>query len=253
MSALSHVTIFIAGLVLVLLAPSARIRAETRSDAAASGVTILSGRVVFQGRVPPEAWVPVHKHRELCGEQRPLARHRVSQAGGVENVAVILEGETQTFQTPAYEQPVAVLDNRECEFLPRVQVVPPLAVLEVRNSDPILHSAHAYVDDGETAFHVALPHFRDWTRTQLPRAGLLRIECDVGHSWMRAYILISSSPFTAVTGREGTFEFRRISPGRYRLRAWHEAFGLMERKVNVGKGEHVSLNLVFGPGNAQSK
>jgi len=157
-----------------------------------------------------------------------------------------LEGEAEVFPKGGTGQAVAILDNRGCEFLPRVQVARPLATLEVRNSDPILHSAHAYLEDGKTAFHVALPHFRDRTRTQLPQAGLLRIECDVGHTWMRAHILISSSPFSAVTGAEGTFEIRDIPPGRYRLLAWHEAFGTIEREVSLAQDEQLTLTLVFG-------
>jgi len=153
---------------------------------------ILSGRILYQGPLPVQQSVPVHKHRELCGEERPLGRYLVSATGEVENAVVLLEGQAATFPLPGSEQAVAILDNRGCEFLPRIQVAQPLATLEVRNSDPILHSAHAYLQDGRTAFHVALPHFRDRTRTQLPQAGLLRIECDVGHTWMRAYILISS-------------------------------------------------------------
>jgi hypothetical protein len=182
----------------------------------------------------------------LCGEERPLGRYLVSATGGVESAAVLLEGEAEVFPKGGAGQVVAILDNRGCEFLPRVQVARPLATLEVRNSDPILHSAHAYLEDGRTAFHVALPHFRDQTRTQLPQAGLLRIECDVGHTWMRAYILISSSPFSAVTGGEGTFEIRGIPPGRYRLWAWHEAFGKIEREVSLGQDEQLTLTLVFG-------
>jgi len=215
-------------------------------SATAPAPAILSGRVLYQGPLPVDQSVPVHKHRELCGEERPLGRYRVSATGEVESAVVLLEGEALPKGSP--EQVVAILDNRGCEFLPRVQVAQPLATLEVRNSDPILHSAHAYLQDGRTAFHVALPHFRDRTRTQLPQAGLLRIECDVGHTWMRAYILISSSPFSAVTGGEGTFEIRGIPPGWYRLLAWHEAFGTIERELTVTEGEHSSLTLVFGSG-----
>ena len=207
---------------------------------------ILSGRVLYQGPLPVDQSVPVHKHRELCGEERPLGRYLVSATGGVESAAVLLEGEAEVFPKGGIGQAVAILDNRGCEFLPRVQVAQPLATLEVRNSDPILHSAHAYLQDGRTAFHVALPHFRDRTRTQLPQAGLLRIECDVGHTWMRAYILISSSPFSAVTGRDGTFEIQGIPPGRYRLLAWHEAFGTIEREVSLVQGEQLTLTLAFG-------
>ena len=216
-------------------------------SATAPAPVILSGRVLYQGPLPVDQSVPVHKHRELCGEERPLGRYRVSATGEVESAVVLLEGEALPKGSP--EQVVAILDNRGCEFLPRVQVAQPLATLEVRNSDPILHSAHAYLQDGRTAFHVALPHFRNRTRTQLPQAGLLRIQCDVGHTWMRAYILISSSPFSSVTGAEGTFEIRGIPPGRYRLLAWHEAFGTIEREVSVVEGEHSNLTVVLGSGN----
>jgi len=213
-------------------------------SATAPAPAILSGRVLYQGPLPVDQSVPVHKHRELCGEERPLGRYRVSATGEVESAVVLLEGEALPKGSP--EQVVAILDNRGCEFLPRVQVAQPLATLEVRNSDPILHSAHAYLQDGRTAFHVALPHFRNRTRTQLPQAGLLRIQCDVGHTWMRAYILISSSPFSAVTGGEGTFEIRGIPPGRYRLLAWHETFGKIEREVSLVQGEQLTLTLAFG-------
>ena len=233
-----------AGLVLLVLTPWAI--AET-PPITVSAPAILSGHILYQGPLPVDQLVPVHKHRDFCGEERPLGRYRVSSKGEVENAVVILEGKVETLPPPGSEQAVALLDNRGCEFLPHVQVARPSATLEVRNSDPVLHSAHAYLQDGRTAFHVALPHFRDRTRTSLPQEGLLRIECDVGHTWMRAYILISSSPFSAGTGREGTFEIRGIPPRRYRLLAWHETFGTIEREVNLASGEHLSLTLVFGP------
>jgi hypothetical protein len=233
-----------AGLVALLLTSVAGAEIEGHPPGTASGFGVVSGRVLYHGPLPQEEWVPVRKHRDFCGGERPLGRYRVSATSEVENVVVLLEGEALPKASP--EQAVAILDNRGCEFLPRVQVARPLATLEVRNSDPILHSAHAYLQDGKTAFHVALPHFRDRTRTPLPQAGLLRIECDVGHTWMRAYILISSSPFSAVTGRDGTFEIRGIPPGRYRLVAWHEAFGTIEREVTLAQGQQSTLTLVFG-------
>ena len=229
---------------LVLLTPWAI--AETPPNTV-SAPAILSGRILYQGPLPVDQSVPVHKHRDFCGGERPLGRYRVSSKGEVENAVVMLEGEVETLPLPGSEQAVAVLDNRGCEFLPRVQVARPSATLEVRNSDPILHTAHAHLQDGRTAFHVALPHFRDRTRTQLPQAGVIRIECDVGHTWMRAYIVISSSPFTAVTGPDGAYQIRDVPAGRYRLLAWHEAFGTIEREVNLASGGHLSLMLVFGP------
>ncbi len=249
----SNVTILIAGLVLVLPIASASAGKQGGPSATLSSHGELSGRVLFEGPLPEEQWLPVWKHEEVCGKERPLGQHQISPSREVKNAVILLEAEDETLPTPRYDQAVAILDNRHCEFVPRVQVSRPHAALEVRNSDPILHSAHAFLEDGSTAFHVALPHFRDRTRTRLPGTGLLRIECDVGHTWMRAYILISSSPFVTVTGTEGTFQFRGIPPGHYVLRAWHEAFGSIEREIGVSKGKHTSLTLVFVPGNANRK
>ncbi len=244
------VTIFLVAVVLIAVGRAA---AQELAAGTKSAHGMLSGRVIFQGSPPQEEWVPVQKHRTFCGKKRPLGRHRVSPSGGVEHVAVLLDAETDGPSMPSHETATVSLDNRDCEFLPRVQVTRPSALLEVRNTDPILHSAHGYSQNGRTAFHVALPHFRDRTRVTLPEEGLLRIECDVGHNWMRAYILISSTPLTAVTGPEGTFEIANIPPGRYRLRAWHEAFGQIEREVSVSKGERTRLTLVLGTGNARGE
>ncbi len=247
----SHATILFVGLVLLLPMPPA----SGEDQAAPSSGTLpshgaLSGRVIVHGSPPEEKWLPVQKHRTFCGEKRPLGQYRVSPSGGVENVAVLLEAKGDFRSLPSQQNARVLLDNRDCEFVPRVQVTLPSAMLEVRNSDPILHTAHAFQGNGKTAFHVALPHFRDRTRTQLPRSGLLRIVCDVGHTWMRAYILIASTPLTAVTGPEGTFEIDNIPPGHYRLKAWHEALGSIEREVSISKGKRTSLTLVLGIGNA---
>ncbi|MFB3076005.1 MAG: carboxypeptidase-like regulatory domain-containing protein [Candidatus Methylomirabilales bacterium] len=63
--------------------------------------------------------------------------------------------------------------------------------------------------------------------------------------------MISSPGFTAVTSPEGAFEIRGTPPGRYRLKAWHGAFGAIEREVSVARAEQLTLTLAFGPGNAK--
>ena len=125
-----------AGLVTLLLASVAGAEIEGHPPGTVSGFGVVSGRILYQGPLPQEEWVPVRKHRECCGEERPLGRYRVSATGGVDSAAVLLEGEAEVFPKGGTEQAVAILDNRGCEFLPRVQVAQPLATLEVRNSDP---------------------------------------------------------------------------------------------------------------------
>ncbi|MFQ5848631.1 MAG: carboxypeptidase regulatory-like domain-containing protein [Candidatus Methylomirabilales bacterium] len=191
----------------------------------------IKGRVEHTGVRLTEQWVPVQKNREVCGAWRPLERLLLSPEGGVANVIVELQGVEGKDPGPPSRR--AVLDNRDCRFMPRVQVARLGTLLEIRNSDAILHTAHAYRTRGETLFHVALPHFREQVQVPLEKPGLLRVICDVGHIWMRAYILVTDNPFSAVTDSQGRFTVSGVPAGTYRLRVWHELLGVITRPVTV--------------------
>jgi hypothetical protein len=199
--------------------------------------------VRLAGPVPREEFQPVFKHREFCGERMPSDRLRVGAERGVANVLITLEGASASRRASAVR--TAVLDNRGCRFVPRVQVVPPDTRLEVRNSDPILHTAHAYLGN-ETLFHLALPVIRQRVWATLDRPGLLRVDCDVGHTWMRAYILVRADGFAAVTGPDGGFHMTDVPSGTLRLRAWHETLGIREAPVTVAESRPTVITLLYG-------
>jgi plastocyanin len=161
----------------------------------------------------------------------------------VANVLVELEG----VQGEGAELPsrIAVLDNRGCRFMPRVQVASLGTLLEIRNSDAILHTAHAYREPDQTTFHVALPHFREQVRVILHTPGLLRIICDVGHVWMEAYILVTDNPFTTVTDAQGRFSLTGVPAGTYRLRVWHELLGTIARPITIPAREATAVVLRY--------
>ncbi|MFQ5801922.1 MAG: carboxypeptidase regulatory-like domain-containing protein [Candidatus Methylomirabilales bacterium] len=191
----------------------------------------VKGRVEFAGERPKEQWVQVQKDREVCGEWRPLERILLSPEGRLANVLVELQG-VQT-KDPVHDHRIAVLDNRDCRFIPRVQITPLGSMLEIRNSDATLHTAHAYRKRDVTVFHVALPHFREQVRVSLDTPGLLQIVCDVGHVWMRAYIFVTDNPFVTATDSQGRFALKGVPPGTYRLQVWHEVLGTLSRRVTV--------------------
>lgn len=198
----------------------------------------LRGQVRFLGKTPPPRRVSMDAepacaalHKTAVLEQRIAA----GRDGGLANVFVyIKEGlEGKAFRPP--QEPV-VLDQRGCQFLPRVLGVRAGQTLVIRNSDPVSHNIHPMPKNN-----------RDWNQQQPPQAPDLRrrfqrpevmipVKCNV-HSWMRSYIGVLDHPYFAVTGADGRFAIDRLPPGDYRVAAWHEVLGEMTERVSISKGE----------------
>ena len=197
---------------------------------AEEGVGVLAGRVRIAGRVPEAVEVAVAKDRGTCGAAQEVRAFQVDQEGGLAEAAVLLP---DLPGPPSAAAPT--LDNLGCRFAPALQVVPPGVLLSIRNSDRILHSAHAIDERGATRFHVALPVFREETLAAVGPSGFLRVRCDVGHPWMRAGIVVTGGP-AAVTDSAGRFWIAGVRAGVHRVLLWHDALGLREQTVTVVPG-----------------
>ncbi|HMA18165.1 MAG TPA: carboxypeptidase-like regulatory domain-containing protein, partial [Thermoanaerobaculia bacterium] len=51
--------------------------------------------------------------------------------------------------------------------------------------------------------------------------------------WMRAFVVASDTPWSAVTGEDGSFTLDGVPPGTYRLEIWHEYLGRSQQTVTV--------------------
>jgi hypothetical protein len=126
-----------------------------------------------------------------------------------------------------------------------VQVLQVGQVLEIRSSDRIIHTAHAYDERAGTLFNVALPVYRRSVRRALDQPGRYRIVCDVGHTWMSAYVVVVGHAYAAVTDASGRFRISGVPPGSYRLRFWHEQLGTREEPVVIRPGGETTVNLTW--------
>jgi hypothetical protein len=136
-----------------------------------------------------------------------------------------------------------VLDNKNCAFVPHVQVGPVGSEIVLLNSDPILHDVHARIGS-ETLFNVGLPTWRKVTK-RLTRTGVVNIVCDVLHTWMSAYIVVTASPHFAVTDEKGEFVIEGLPAGTYEMEVWHEKLGRLLRKIEVMENQTSRVDFVF--------
>jgi hypothetical protein len=211
--------------------------AEYREEPVPDGGTV-SGTVTITGEVelpPPQ---PVYKHLEVCGTTVSDERLVVGPQGALVNAVVDLVDVAAG--KPVARAPV-VLDNRKCMFVPHVRDATIGQTLELRNSDPFVHDAHAWLGT-RTLFNVGiLPNHSK--REVLNDAGIVHINCNVRHSWMHAYVFVDNDPYHAVTGADGRFAIEQVPPGTYTLRIWHEQLGSSERRVTVEPGKTATVDV----------
>jgi plastocyanin len=137
------------------------------------------------------------------------------------------------------------VDNKECAFVPRVQIGREGGKVEATNSDQLLHNVNMQVKEGgKTLANVALPAPGIKQSKELKEAGLIEVKCDV-HAWMHAWIYVSPHPYAAVTKEDGTFEMTDVPPGEYNAKVWHESLGEGTAKVKVDPGGTATLDHAF--------
>ncbi len=200
----------------------------------------LRGAVLLPGKYQPPAPLKVVKSRSSCGLTVPNETLLVDRGGGVRNAVVILRPLDRTVNVHPGR---IVLDNKRCAFTPHVQIAGIGSELLLKNSDPILHTVHARLGK-ETLFNVGLPRWRQVSKL-LDRLGVIRIDCDVLHTWMSAAIVVVSSPYVAVTGENGLFTIEEIPPGMYDVEIWHEVLGASKLQISVPQGGAIFLEAIY--------
>jgi len=203
-----------------------------------SGGGAIEGKVVYQGSVPIKKIIPT-KDKEVCGSPRDEPQIRVGADNGVQDAVVYLK-EVPKGKAWGAADKTPVLDQEHCTFRPAVQVIRP-GKIDILNSDPVLHNTHGFYGR-RTAFNLALPNKGVKITSELPRPGLVRVECDA-HGWMLAHVFVADSPYYALTGQNGTFSISDIPPGNYTLVTSQTYAGDTETPVTVKAGETVKLSI----------
>jgi len=223
----------------ILAAAAVAQAADFGSPFAVTGGKVI-GAVSVIGALEKPKPLPVFKSRSFCGPSVPNETFLVGADGRLRNAAVIL----RPLNAAVVAQPIKILlDNQHCAFTPHVQVAPMGSELLLKNSDPILHTVHARLGQ-ETLFNVGLPNWRQVTK-RLDRIGVIRIDCDVLHTWMSAAIIVTDSPYFYVSNDQGEFFFDGIPAGAYEIEIWHERLGRQSHRIAVRDGGTTEVDVVY--------
>jgi hypothetical protein len=198
-----------------------------------TGTASLTGTVAYHGAVPA---TPTRTATSDCAKlagpaPAPLV---VGKDGGVKDAFVWIKAGLPPGQYPVPTQPVT-LDQKGCEYSPRVFGVRVGQTVALVNSDPILHNVHS------PAFNVPLTSAGSRAERKFGKLQVMAtVGCDV-HPWMRAFAGVSPHPFFAVTDADGHFALRELPAGSYTVEVWQEKLGTTTMPVTIGDGEAKTL------------
>jgi hypothetical protein len=198
----------------------------------------LSGRITYAGAPPPKKKVEVTKDKEVCGKNEIYDESLVvSPDKGLKNAVVIVQGaKGGKFASQKVE-----LDQKGCQYVPHVVVVPTTGQLDILNSDGILHNIHTH-STANPAVNVAQPKFKKVLTQKFTKPEIIKAACDA-HGWMSGWIVVTDHPFVAVTDDKGNFAIKDIPPGKYTVEIWQETLGKQVKEVTIKAKEDVKLTL----------
>src|SRR5436309_7724978 len=208
----------------------------------------ISGTVRLAGRAPSIPMVSADVDLDVCGsEAKPLQSLMLGTNQAVRDAVVYLSAGSAN-----RSDAVAVLAARDCEFVPRVQIVRSGATLVLSNSDSVLHVVRLESLSGTngptTLLNVAAPYAGYEKRFRLANfrePTLLKATCGNGHGWMVAYLAVVPHLWAVMTDECGRFSLSSVPPGAYKLFAWHEVLGTLVREIKVSSGRATNVDLEF--------
>jgi plastocyanin len=191
----------------------------------------IVGKVKYAGTAPAPKKITVTKDQAVCGKVEHIEDSLLVAADkGVKNVVVDVadpkDGKKMT--APAKN---AVIDQNGCRFVPRVNIVPAGAPVDIVNDDGILHNIHTWSKDN-VSFNKAQPKFKKVMTETFAKPEIFRISCDV-HSWMSGWVVVAGNPYYALSDDAGTFKIAGVPAGTYTLEYWHEKLGKQTKQVTV--------------------
>lgn len=138
-----------------------------------------------------------------------------------ENIAIYVDAiPDKKFDAP---KEAIVIDQRKMQFIPHVVVVQQGTTVEFLNSDPVGHNVYwpSISGNKKLAHNLGTWPKGEKKPFQFNDVGVASLLCNV-HPEMSGYVVVTPTPYFAVTDKEGNFEIKNIPAGKYTLKTWSE-------------------------------
>lgn len=211
------------------------------ADSHDPGYGDLTMRFVYDGKAPPRKPLPITKDIGFCTPHKPLSEELVvdPDTNGIANVFVYLYvglGEPPPEPHSSYAvsaKAEVLLDNTGCRFEPHACILRVGQTLVVRNSDDVGHNVKADFLEN-VPFNETMPATAMFVREHLTEPERLPayVTCSI-HPWMSARLLVTNTPYAAVSARDGSVTIKNLPVGKWRFQVWHETAGYVS-EVSVG-------------------
>ena len=134
-----------------------------------------------------------------------------------ENIAVYVDViADKKFDAPAAKP---VVDQTKMTFNPHVLVVQAGTTVEFLNNDAVGHNVYwpSVSGNKKLAHNLGTWPKGEKKSFQFNDVGVAGLLCNV-HPEMKAYIVVSPTPYFAVTDKNGNYEIKNVPPGKYTLK-----------------------------------
>jgi plastocyanin len=210
---------------------------------------VIRGSVYFTGAPPPRPLLN-RSSDPYCAKTAMRDESVIVNGNGtLENVLVRVVAGLPARSPEALAQavarlPHAVVEQRDCMYRPRLQVVWDGQEIDIRNADQTTHNIHTY-RSATTLFNQAqIAGSSPILKTTKSAPAIWKLKCDI-HPWMIGHLAFTDHPYYAITDETGHYALPPLPPGDYTVEAWHERYGVKRAAVTVGSAPLPELSYSY--------
>jgi plastocyanin len=147
----------------------------------------------------------------------------------------------KTFPAPAEH---LIMDQKGLMFVPHILAVQQGATVDFLNSDNVAHNVFWISIGGNKKLGHNMGTWPKGEKRGLKfdSPGVVPLLCNV-HPEMSGYIVVSPTPYFAVTDKSGEYKIENVPDGGYTVTAWHEGAKAHSSPVTVSGNTNADFTL----------